>query len=156
LKYVDHYDSITYKKHGYGFEVNVGNATIRLQGCKGWFKVYGIEQIAELKKIDPDYELATATLVKVSDGNYHIHITSYVNKQKLINYRKSKLEKKKYVKPGEEIVGIDFGCETNFTLSNGKKFNFLVEETERHRSLQKHLKRCKYDSNNYWKIRLKL
>ena len=156
LKFVDHYDSLTYKKQGYGFDVNVSNATVRLQGCSGWFKVWGIEQITELKRIDSDYELATAKLIRVSDGNYHIHITAYVNKQKLINYRRSKLEKKKYVKPGEEIVGIDFGCETSFTLSNGKKFNYLVEETERHKALQRQLKRCKYGSNNYWKMRLKV
>jgi transposase len=83
-------------------------------------------------------------------------LTVYVDKQKLVNYRRSKIELKKYVKPGEEIVGIDFGCETSFTLSNGVKLNYLVEESEHHKQLQRKLARCKKGSNNWDRIKMML
>ena len=43
LRYVSDYTSITYKKRGYGFDINIGNSTMRLQGCKKWFKVFGMD-----------------------------------------------------------------------------------------------------------------
>ena len=156
IKYVSEYKSLTYKKLGYGFDLNIGNATCRLQGCKGWFKVFGIEQFKEIRNADPNYEIATAKLVKESDKNFHIYMTVYVDKQKLVNYRKSKIAKKKYVKPGEDVVGIDFGCETTFTLSNGKKFVMLVEESERLKRLQRKVQRCVKGSNNWYKAKLEL
>ena len=156
LRYVSEYNSLTYKKQGYGFDINIGNATCRLQGCKKWFKVFGIEQFREIRNADPNYEIATATLVRESDKNFHLHMTVYVDKQKLVNYRKSKIEKKKYVIPGEETVGIDFGCESNFTLSNGKKFSMLVEESEHLKRLQRRLQRCKYGSNNWYRTKLEI
>jgi putative transposase len=83
-------------------------------------------------------------------------MTVYVDKQKLVNYRKSKIEKNKYVKPEEEIVGIDFGCETSFTLSTGEKFSLLVEENEHHKQLQRRLQRCRKGSNNWYKVKQEL
>ena len=115
-----------------------------------------MNQMSDVKRMDPNYEIATATLVKVGKGDYHVYLTIYVDKQKLVNYRKSKIEKKKYVKPGEEVVGLDFGCETSFTLSNGEKFNCLVEESERLKQLQRRLSRCVYHSNNWFKLNEKL
>ena len=156
LKYVSEYNTIKYKKLGYGFNINVANAAFKIQGCPGWFKVWGIEQLSEIKKADPDYEVASATLVRNVDGDYHIHLTVYADRKKMLNYRKSKIEKKKYVKPGNEVVGIDFGCETAFTFSDGQKMDFHVEEPERLKMLQRRLKRCKKGSNNYWKTRQKL
>ena len=156
LRFVSEYNSLTYKKMGYGFDLNIGNANCRLQGCKKWFKVFGIEKFKEIKNADPNYEIATATLVRVADGNYHIHMTVYVDKQKLVNYRRSKIEKKKYVKPGEEVVGIDFGCESSFTLSTGEKFLLLVEESEHHKQLQQRLQRCMKGSNNWYKAKQEL
>ena len=156
IRYVSDYKSITYKKQGYGFDINIGNSTVRLQGCKKWFKVFGMNQMSDVKRMDPNYEIATANLVKVGKGDYHVYLTIYVDKQKLVNYRKSKIEKKKYVKPGEEVVGLDFGCETSFTLSNGEKFNCLVEESERLKQLQRRLSRCVYHSNNWFRLNEKL
>ena len=156
LKYVSEYNSITYKKEGFGFGINIGNSTAKIQGCKGWFKVWGIEQFSEIRKMDPDYEIATATLIRNVNGDYHLHMIVYVDKQKLINFRKSKIAKKKYVKPGEEIIGIDFGCETNYTLSNGEKINHRIEESEHHKRLQKKVQHCEKGSNNHFKARQKL
>ena len=156
LRFVNEYNSLTYKKMGYGFDLNISTASCHIQGCKKWFKVFGIDQFKEIKSADSDYEIATATLVRVSDGDYHIHMTVYVDKQKLVNYRKSKIEKKKYVKPGEEVVGIDFGCETSFTLSTGEKFLLLVEESEHHKQLQQRLQRCEKGSNNWYKVKQEL
>ena len=153
LKYVSDYTSIKYKLRGTGFDVNIGNSTCRLQGCKKWFKVQGIDQLSEIRKADMNYEIASATLVKKGKGDYHIHLAVYADKQKLIDYRRTKLELKKYVKPGEEVIGIDFGCETSFTLSNGEKFNLLVEETEHHKQLQRKLERCQRFSNNWYKVK---
>ena len=146
------YNSIKYKKLGFGFNINIGTASLKLQGCKKWFKVWGIEQLSEIRKADPDYEVALATLVRKSNNDFHVYLTVYVDKDRLVNYRKGKLEKKKHVIPGEEIVGIDFGCETSFTLSNGEKLNYFVEESERLKRLQRRLRRCEKGSNNYYRV----
>jgi hypothetical protein len=43
LKFVSEYNSITYKKIGYGFDLNISTASCHIQGCKKWFKVFGID-----------------------------------------------------------------------------------------------------------------
>lgn len=72
-------------------------------------KVRGLDQLP--KKA----EIANAKLVRKPSG-YYFHITTYV-----------KPKKSKQI--GNEC-GIDFGIETNMTLSNGSKFDISVPETK--------------------------
>ncbi len=56
----------------------------------------------------------------------------------------------------KDIVGIDFGCSTSFTLSNGEKFNISIPESDRLKLLQKKLARQKHMSKNWYKTKNKI
>lgn len=43
LRFVSEYNSLRYKKIGHGFDLNIGTSSCRIQGCKKWFKVFGID-----------------------------------------------------------------------------------------------------------------
>lgn len=152
LKYTSEMNSITFKKQDFGFSINVADSSFHLQGCPKHFKVWGIQQLAEIKKIDSEYEAAECKLIRHSFDDIHIHCTVYVDTEKLYRYKQNKLQTKKHVKSGEEILGIDFGCETHFALSNGIKKNYMVEESDYLKNLQRNLSRCKKYSNNYYRI----
>ena len=153
IKYSSEYTSIEFKKKGFGFDVNVATGRARVQGVK-WFKVYGIAQFKEFKQIDENYEMALGTLVRRGKDDYHLIVTVYVDKTKYLKYKKEKLESKKEVKEDEEIVGIDFGCETTFTLSTGEKIKRYVEESEYLKNLQRKFHRTQKGSNNRRKLLL--
>lgn len=53
-------------------------------------------------------------------------------------------------------LGIDFGCQTSFTMSDGSKVNSYIEETDHIKKLQRKLQRQQKGSNNRWKTRSKL
>ena len=50
-----------------------------------------------------------------------------------------------------DIIGIDFGCESTITLSNGEKKKILIGESERLKGLQAKLATQKKRSNNWYK-----
>lgn len=54
-------------------------------------------------------------------------------------------------KPVKEPLGLDFGIKTHVTLSDGRDWNLIVEETERHKRLQRKLQRQTKGSNRYEK-----
>lgn len=98
---------------------------VSIQGIKGDFRVHGLEQFAD----NPNYEIANAKLLKKPDG-YYINWTTYIFKNKLPVTQKN-----------EEVIGIDFGCGTSFTFSDGRKIDFKLKEPECIKKLQKSLAR---------------
>ena len=98
---------------------------VSIQGIKGDLRVHGLEQFAD----NPCAEVANAKLLKKPDG-YYIHWTTYIFKNKL-----SVIEK------DEQVIGIDFGCGTSFTFSDGHKEDFKLKEPECIKKLQKSLAR---------------
>jgi len=85
-------------------------------------------------------EFANAKLLNKAHG-YYLALTCYLpKKDKKIS---------KHLKQLPDI-GIDFGCETTMTFSDGTKKTLLVEETERLKREQKKLSRQQRNSNN-WK-----
>lgn len=102
---------------------------------KQWLRVRGLEQIPQ------DAEIACATLIR-RNGDYYLNVTTYTNKEK------------KHIP--EAVVGIDFGCETQMTFSNGIKVKFQVPVSKRLRRLdRKIMKDRRKDSNNKEKDREK-
>ena len=119
---------------------------VGIVGIKGDFRVHGLEQFAD----NPNAEIANSKLLKKPDG-YYIHWTVYIARNKLPVIQRS-----------EEVVGIDFGCGTSFTFSDGHKEDFKLEEPECLKKLQKSLARkrktetCKKHSNQYKSVQRKL
>ena len=119
---------------------------VGITGISGNFRVHGLEQFAD----NPNAEIANAKLLKKSDG-YYIHWTVYIFKNKLPVIQRS-----------EEVIGIDFGCGTSFTFSDGHKEDFKLKEPECLKKLQKSLARKKrYEtgkkhSNQYKSVQKKL
>lgn len=93
---------------------------VRIQGMKQWMRVRGIEQI--------EGEIACAILVRKC-GDYYIHITTYSTPETKVM--------------SETVIGIDFGCETQLTFSNGIKVKFQVKPSKRLRKLDRKIMKGK-------------
>jgi putative transposase len=132
LKFKGQINSIPLKQYNNSYYIR--NGKIRLQGMKQWLRVRGLEQVK-------DKEVACATLVRKCN-DYYIHITTYSTPEvKAIP---------------EAVVGIDFGCETQLTFSNGVKVKFQVAPSKRLRKLdRKIMKGRRLNSKNKEKDKAK-
>ena len=139
LKFLSDYNSINLKQADVSYKV-VGSNKIKVQGIKKPIKVNGLKQ---LKRFD-EYELANARLIRKPSG-YYMTITVYAS----IN-SKPKVEKSK------GLLGIDMGCETSFTFSNGEKAVALFEETEQIKKTYQRMRNKKKGSSNRWHERMRL
>ncbi|HNC55183.1 MAG TPA: transposase [Leptospiraceae bacterium] len=131
LKYRKECKSINLKQYHNTYKF-VSNNKMKIQGVPGRVLVNGLDQFIN----DKDIEFANAKILNTPNG-YYIAITTYKNKEKI--------KKKELL---DEKIGIDFGVKNNLTLSNGKKINVSVEESERLKKLQKKLSRQEKSSNN--------
>lgn len=108
-----------------------GKHFVKIPNISGEVRVNGLKQIPD------NVDFACAELLNTPKG-YYLSITTYINKDQI--------SKKPVIK---ETLGIDFGCQTNFTTSNGEKITAIVEESERLKRLQRKLARQVQGSNNY-------
>lgn len=108
-----------------------GKHFVKIPNIKGEIRVSGLKQIPD------EVDFACAELLNTPKG-YYLTITTYINKNQII--KKSLIG---------DTLGIDFGCQTNFTTSKGEKINCIVEESERLKRLQRKLARQIKGSNNY-------
>lgn len=135
LNFISEYTSINLKQANVSYKI-ISKNRIKIQGIKKPLRVNGLEQILSLS----DYDLANAKLIN-KYGDYYVAITVYTNKE-----NKDK---------PTEIIGIDLGCQTSVTLSDGRKFNCRVEESEYCKNLRRKISRCKKDSNNRYRLKKK-
>lgn len=135
LKFISEYKSINLKQYGNSYKIASKNK-VKIQGIKKPLKVNGLKQILSLT----DYDLANAKLINSHDG-YFIAITVYT--------------KTNIFKPTDKI-GVDFGCQTSLTLSNGKKINCVVAESEHIKNVKRKMAKCKNGSNNKRKLSFRL
>lgn len=139
LKFISDYTSINLKQANISYKV-IGTNKIKIQGIKKPIKVNGLKQ---LKKFH-EYELANARLIHKPSG-YYISITVYAS-----------IDTKPKVEKSKGLLGIDMGCETSFTFSNGYKEVALFEETEQIKRTYQKMCKKKKGSNNRWRCRMKL
>lgn len=131
LKFKSSCNSIPLKQFGNTHRIK-SLSMVGIVGIKGDFRVHGLEQFAD----NPNAEIANAKLLQKPDG-YYIHWTVYIDKNKLPVIQRS-----------DEVIGIDFGCGTSFTFSDGHKEDFKLNEPECLKKLQNSLARKKrYESN---------
>lgn len=104
---------------------------VKIQGLGKAFPVNGTKQFLNI----PGIEFANARLLHLATG-YYIQFVTY----------QPKSQPKEKIK---ETIGIDFGCSTTFTLSNGEKISAQVPESERLKRLQKQQAKKVKGSKNF-------
>ena len=122
FKFKTEYNCIPLKQYGITHRI-VNPHKIRVQGVSKKLRVRGIKQIPF--DLEPDF--ANAFLIKKPDS-YYLKLTTFIFKDKL-----------KQIESNGQEIGIDFGCETSLTFSNGEKVNIQVEESERLKKLSQRL-----------------
>lgn len=132
LKFKSEYNVVHLKQFGCSHKLFIDKNLIKIQGVHKRLKVFGLNQIPI------NAEFANAKLIQTADG-YHLKITCYFNNENLNNLNKPE-------------IGIDFGCSTTLTLSNGEKINYSIEESARLKRLQRKLEFTKKGSNNRKKL----
>lgn len=131
LQFKSDYNGIIFKQYGITHKI-VSSSKIKVQGIKKPLPVNGLKQ---LEFIGP-YEVANIILCKCGNDFYF----------KLVVFTEKEDKTKKIYK--NEQIGIDFGCQTSLTLSDGSKLNAIVEESERLKRLQRKLSKQVKGSNS--------
>ena len=113
LKFKSELNSVPLRQYKQNFLINKSNRTIKLEKLEQHLKVRGLEQLPE------GCDISNAMLIKKC-GDYYFNITTYVPKVKK--------------NTPNEAIGMDFGCETQLTFSDGVKVVYQVP-------VPKHLKK---------------
>src|SRR5574344_581549 len=119
LKYSKEETIIDLKQHGISHKV-ISSKRIKIAGIYKTLPVNGLNQFINISGI----EYANARLIHRGTG-YYVQFICYIPKE---NNIQNKIDK---------TIGIDFGCSTAFTTSEGKKISAQVPESERLKKLQK-------------------
>ena len=135
LKFKSEYTALGLKQLGITHKI-VSKNKIKVQGVKKPLPVNGLKQLARYG--EPD--IANAVLVSRC-GDYYIYLTVYY-------YKDNENSKDCHRNPE---LGIDMGCETSLTLSDGRKINAIVEETDRLKRLQRKKEKQVKGSNGRWR-----
>jgi len=133
LKFKSENKCMPLKQHKNTFTIFVDQQKVKIQGIKQLLKIKGLDQLPET------YEIANANLVHKA-GDFFLHITIYTKKEKM--------------NVPDESIGIDFGCSTQLTLSNGEQIKFQVPEDKRVKRLSHKLSRRMKRSRRYQRIKV--
>ena len=133
LKFISKLSSLDLRQYGITHQIR-SSTTMKLQGVSKKVKVSGLQQLKKYEKI----EFANAKLLNTPAG-YYVALTCFIEK-----------DKKK--KDNGEVIGLDFGCQTAITDSNGNKTNLSFGESEHLKLLQKKLSRSSKGSNRRKKL----
>lgn len=136
LKFSKEETIIELKQYGVSHKI-VSSKRIKIAGIKKPLVVNGLKQFSSIQGI----EYANARLLKRPSG-YYVQFVCYVPK-----------ESKQYI---NQTIGVDFGCEISFTLSNGEKIQALVQESDRLKRLQRKLNKKKRMSKNWRRCKRQL
>ena len=129
IRFTSEYRSLNLKQYGTTYRIR--GSKVKVQNVPGWLRVNGVSQL-------DGHELANAKLVNTPDG-YHLKVTAYLDTAQVVPQ----------VFDHGSVVGIDMGVKTHVTVSDGRKFDVLVGETDRLKRLQRKLSRQQRGSNNY-------
>ena len=128
LKFKSFVNCIPLNQYNITYKILKGNNSVKIQGLKKPIKVRGLEQIPK------DSEFANANLIE-KGGDYYFQITTYVKKVRKRIPNKS--------------IGIDFGCDTQLTLTNGIKLTYEFPIPKQIRKLDRKIdKKNRKRSNN--------
>lgn len=134
LKFSKEETIIDLKQYGVSHKI-LSSKRIKIAGLPKTLVVNGLKQFIEI----PGIEFANARLIHRGTG-YYVQFVCYIPKDN--NKPENKIEK---------VIGIDFGCSTSFTTSEGAKISASIPESERLKFLQKRAARQIKGSKNWWK-----
>ena len=121
LKFKSEINSVPLREYKRTYRLDFDGKRIKLAGMKKkWLRVNGLEQIPD------NADIANSTLVR-KGKDYFLHITTYVDKETSVVPNMS--------------IGIDFGCETQLSFSNGIKVEFQVPTSKRIKRLDRRIMR---------------
>lgn len=132
LKFSKEETIIDLKQYGISHRI-VSSKRVKLAGLPKTFLVNGLDQFINI----PEIEFANARLIHRATG-YYVQFICYVPKE-------NKTEKI------NKTIGIDFGCSTSFTTSEGKKISASIPESERLKKCQKRMAQKQKGSKNWLK-----
>lgn len=131
LRFKSEVKSIPLKQHKNTFTIIPASKRIKIQGIKQLLKVNGLDQLPK------DCEIGNANLVRIGN-DFYVKITVFTRKEQ--------------INAPDISIGIDFGCATQLTLSNGEKIVYQVPVSKRVKKLDQSRARKVKHSNNYNKI----
>jgi len=138
IKFKKRVTSINLKQYGVTYRI-VDRNHIRIQGIKGNIRIHGLDGLFNKHgKVKKHVDIANAKLI-VNASGYYLAVTYFVPKE--------------FKAPKTKKLGIDLGCSTTLTTSDGRKLNISVEETDRIKRLQRKLTRQQKGSNNRYKTK---
>jgi transposase len=127
LKFRSEVKCIPLKQHNNTFTILKQSKRIKIQGIKRPLKVNGLDQLPKV------YEVGNANLIKTGN-DFYVKITIFIPRE-IRNVP-------------DKSIGIDFGCTTQLTLSNGEKIVYQVPVSRRLRKLDQRLSRKIKNSKN--------
>jgi transposase len=137
LKFVKEVNYIPLKKYGFTHKIKSSKrVTLPGLGRKGII-VNGLNQFISI----PEIEICNARLIRRGDGLF-IQFVTYQPKETKITVSNGK------------TIGIDFGCSTSFTTSEGEKIDVKIRESERLKKYQRSMAKKEKGSKN-WQRELK-
>lgn len=134
LKYSKEEKIIDLKQYGVSHKI-ISSKKVFITGLSGKKKGFTVNGLGQFINI-PGIEFANARLIHKGTG-YFVQFVCYVPKE---DKNENKINK---------TIGIDFGCSTAFTTSEGKKISASIPESERLKKCQKNMARKKKSSKNW-------
>jgi putative transposase len=132
LKFVSEVKSLNFKQYGKTHRI-VSSKRIKLQGVSGTVTVNGMNQF-----YGTDVEYANAKLLNTPLG-YYVQFTTYQAKSSIVKKEDN-----------GKVIGIDFGCSTAFTTSEGEKIPASIQESERIKRLSAKMNRRQIKGSKNW------
>ena len=126
------------KKYEYTHRIKSSKRVIIAGTGRKGIIVNGLNQFINIDGI----EICNARLIKRGDGIF-IQFVTYQPKNNNIK------------KTNGKTLGIDFGCSTSFTTSEGEKIDVKIQESERLKKCQRRMAKKKKGSKN-WQRQLKI
>ncbi len=139
LKFIQELKAINLKQYGCTHEIR-SSTKMKIQGVSKLVKVAGIQQLKHLRNVD----FANAKLLNTASG-YYVALTCYLPISKK---KKHNTTNKTTNSDQTNVIGIDFGCQTSLTMSDGKKINISFGESEQLKKFQRQLSRRKTKHSN--------
>ena len=121
------------------YKIDPERNRVKVANITGWMSAKGLDQIADVD------EIANAKIVQRPHG-YYLLLTTYTHTRPNLGRATQDFQ------PGT-TVGIDMGVKTHVTLSDGRKFEVLFDETDRLKRLRRKLARQTKGSANYTKTK---
>ena len=139
IKFVKEVNYIPLKKYGFTHKI-ISSKRVTLPGLgrKGII-VNGLNQFINI----PEIEICNARLIRRANGLF-IQFVTYQSKNKSIK------------ETNRKTLGIDFGCSTSFTTSEGEKIDVKIQESERLKKAMTRMNRRMKKGSKNWQRQLKI